>query len=234
MRSTSLPAPRTRSALLSVRAPLTLTRALVLCGVAASAVYVSNDLVNAALHPGYSMRDQAISELSAVGSPTKRLWDLLGALYGMLIIAFAIGVLRLPSRGRALRATGWLLFAFAMTGALWAVFPMHERGAAMGWQDVGHIALSVVSVLLILSYIGIGGFALGNGFLLYSMATLLAFLVSASLTFALAPALARNEPTPWLGLIERVMIYSYLLWTAVFAAGLLARSRLQDARPRDT
>jgi hypothetical protein len=111
----------------------------------------------------------------------------------MLIIAFAIGVLRLPSRGRALRATGWLLFAFAMTGALWAVSPMHERGAAMGWQDVGHIALSVVSVLLILSYIGIGGFALGNGFLLYSMATLLAFLVSASLTFALAPALARDD-----------------------------------------
>ena len=36
---------------------------------------------------------------------------------------------------------------------------------------------------------------------------------------------AIGAPTPWLGVVERVMIYSYLLWIAVFALGLLRRSR---------
>src|SRR5687768_6204406 len=222
MKSTSIPAPARRSPLLTVPSSASITRTLLFCGVAASAVYVSNDLINAALHPGYSMRDQAISELSAVGSPTKRLWEVIGAVYGILMIAFAIGVLRLPARGRALRATGWLLFAFAMTGALWAIFPMHERGADGNWRDVGHIVMSEVSVLLVLSYIGDGGFALRNRFLLYSLATFTVFVVTAGMTFAFAPRLVANEPTLWLGLIERVMIYSYLLWVAVFATGLLA------------
>ena len=221
MNSTSI-APLERSGETQMP-PRGATRALIFCGIAASAIYIANDLICAALYPGYSMRDQAISELSAIGAPTKRIWDNIGLVYGVLMLAFAMGVLRLPARGRALRSTGWLLFAFAMTGALWAIVPMNQRGADMTWQDVGHLVVSAASVLLILSYIGVGAFALRDRFLRYSVATFIAFLVTAGLTFALAPRLAANEPTPWLGLIERIMIYSYLLWVAIFATGLLTR-----------
>lgn len=202
-----------------------LTRALTACGILASAVYVTNDVVGATRYPAYSMLNQAISELSAVGAPTTPLWNAFGTLYGVLMLAFAIGVLRIPTRGRALRATGWMLLAFALSGVLWAIFPMHQRGATANWQDVGHIVLSAVSVLLIMAYIAVGAFTLGERFRSYSFATMAALLIAGVVTFTFADELGANEPTPWMGLIERIMIYGYLLWVAVFAAALLRAHR---------
>jgi hypothetical protein len=36
-----------------------------------------------------------------------------------------------------------------------------------------------------------------------------------------------NEPTPWMGIEERINIYATMLWVAVLAIGLL---RVQKAR----
>jgi len=215
------------------------TRALLACGIIASALYVTNDVVGATRYPAYSMLNQAISELSAVGAPTTPLWNTLGTLYGLLMLAFAIGVLRIPSSGRALRATGWMLLAFSLSGVLWAIFPMHQRGATANWQDVGHIALSAVSVLLIMAYLAVGAFTLGERFRSYSFATMAGLLIAGVVTFTFADEIGANEPTPWMGLIERIMIYGYLLWVAVFAAALLrAGRRIQvgeiESNPRNT
>ena len=67
-------------------------------------------------------------------------------------------------------------------------------------------------------------------FRLYSLGTLLTALVFAGLSFLQAAKLAANEPAPWLGLIERVSIYAWMLWVAVLAISLL---RAPVGRPRD-
>lgn len=198
---------------------------LLVSGVLALLVYAAMDVIAAMQYPGYSMADQAISELSAIGAPTRDFWSALSPVFGVLLLAFSIGVLRAASGNRALRITGAVLLAFSLTGVLWWFAPMHQRGAEMTWTDVMHIVLSVASVIFMLLFIGFGAAALGRWFRLYSIASILAVLVGASVTFAWAERIAAQEPTPWLGVVERVMIYAYLLWIAVLAVALVRRGR---------
>jgi hypothetical membrane protein len=206
-----------------------LQRPLLIAGVLASLVYVATDVAAAMRYPGYSMMDQAISELSAIGAPTSRLWATLSPIYGILMLAFAIGVLRAARGNRALRVTGTLMLVFGVSGVLWRFFPMHQRGTELTWQDTGHLVLSAATVILILTYIGFGAFALGARFRAYSFATMLALLVAGGLVFAWAGRVAAGGPTPWLGAVERMNIYGYLLWVAVFAVALVRR---EDSRGR--
>lgn len=200
-----------------------LQQALLICGVVSSLVYVAIDLVAASRYPAYSIVDQAISELSAIGAPTSRLWAMMSPVYGILILAFAIGVFRAARGNHPLRVTGALLLVFAGSGVLWRFFPMHQRGTELMWQDTGHLVLSAVTVTLILSYIGFGAFALGRRFRAYSFATVVTLLVAGVVGFSWAGRVAAGGPTPWLGAVERINIYGYLLWVAVLAVALIRR-----------
>lgn len=153
----------------------------------------------------------------------------MGPFYGILIVAFTIGVIRGAGSNRALRTTGWFILAFVGTGLLWPFFPMHQRGGEFTWQDLGHIIVSALSVVLILSFIGNGARAFGRRFRLYSIASFITFSITAGLTFAWSPRIAAGEPTPWIGFVERVMIYDYLLWIAVLAVTLF-RLRVPGTR----
>ena len=203
------------------RSSWVLQQVLLIAGILSSVLYVSFDQIAAARYPDYSLRDQVISELSATGAPTAGFWSAMGPFYGILIVGFVIGVIRGAGSNRALRTTGWLILAFVGTGLLWPFFPMHQRGGEFNWQDVGHIIVSALSVVLILSFIGKGARAFGRRFRVYSTASFITFFITAALTFALSPRIAAGEPTPWIGFVERVMIYDYLLWIAVLAVMLL-------------
>lgn len=199
----------------------TIHRVLLVCGVLVPLVYIAMDVIAAAQYPGYSMRDQAISELSAIGSPTREFWSMLSPLFEVLLLAFSIGVLWVSGANRALRISGALLLAFGVSGVLWWFAPMHERGAQMTWTDVMHIALGAASIVFMLLFIGFGASAFGRGFRRYSWASMLAVVVGGGLTFASAGRMVAQEPTPWLGVVERIMIYGYLLWIGVLAVMLV-------------
>ena len=65
------------------------------------------------LWEGYSSTAQTISELSAIGAPTRPLWMLLGTIYGVLMVAFGWIVWKSALPTRALRVVGALLMAQA-------------------------------------------------------------------------------------------------------------------------
>jgi hypothetical protein len=207
----------------AARAPhmASVDRGLLACGLASSLIYVFNDFLNAGRYPGYSMLDHAVSELSAVGAPTKVTWDGLGSAFTIALFAFAFGVLRRVRGNPRLRVTAWLLVTFALTNPLWAFFPMHQRGSPTNWQDTGHLVLAAASVLLMVLYIGFGAFTLGERFRVYSLASLVLVLATGFMTFTYAGAVAANAPTPWMGLAERLSLYLWLLWNAVFGMALL-------------
>jgi hypothetical protein len=48
-------------------------KALLVSGVLASLLYLGTDVLAALLYEGYSYTDQTVSELSAIGSPTRHL-----------------------------------------------------------------------------------------------------------------------------------------------------------------
>ena len=194
-----------------------------LAGILSSVVYVVIDLLSAHRYPGYSLVDMAISELSAVGAPaaSTQLWSLLGPTYGLLFAFFALGVLVTGWGNRYLRISAWLMVAFVAWGAMWPFFPMHQRDAERNLSDVGHLVLGGGSLLMFTAFIGVGAFALGNRFRRYSLATMATVFVAGIATFMYVPRMSVGESTPWLGIVERVMIYGYLLWVAVLGLQLM-------------
>jgi hypothetical protein len=205
-----------------------LRKALLVCGILSSLLYVAMVVVIPWQWESYSSASQTISELSAIGAPTRSLWVLPGTIYTVLVIAFGWGVWLSAGRMRALRRTGSLLLAYGLIGLFWPFAPMHLREvlAAGGGtlSDTMHIVFGAVTVLLMLLTITFGTSAIGGRFRIYSITSLVILIAFGVLTFLEAPGVGDNLPTPWIGVWERINIGVFLLWVAVFAAALL-RSR---------
>jgi hypothetical protein len=202
---------------------------LVFSGIVMFGVYIGMDIVASRAYDGYSYRDQTISELSAIGAPTRNFWMAMSPLHQILAFAFAFGVVQLAGNRRRLRLVGWLLLGFAVTNVLWWFAPMHQREvlAAGGgtWQDTMHLVLGGISSVLFFATIGVGAFAFGRGFRLYSFVTVAALLVFGTLMSMQTGGVSENESTAWLGIWERIAVEGSLLWQAVFAAVLLWDAR---------
>ncbi len=193
---------------------------LLVCGVCSALLYVAMNVFVAMQWEGYSSASQTVSELSAIGAPTRPLWVVLGVVYTLLAAAFGCGVWTSAQRNRPLRVVGGLLIAYAAIGAVWPFAPMHLRGAPFTLTDTLHIACSMVTVLLMLLAIACGAMAFGMRFRLYSVATIVILLTFGALTGVDAPRIAANLPTPWIGVWERINIGVFLLWVVVLAVAL--------------
>jgi hypothetical protein len=196
---------------------------LLTCGIVSSLVYVAANVLGALRWQGYSSTSQTVSELSAIGAPSRAIWVPLGIAYDLLLIAFGVGVWGCSGRKRALRVTAAMLIAIGALGTVWP--PMHMRGAVATFTDMMHIIFAGAVVVLTLVAIGFGATGLGPRFRLYSIATLVVLVVFGALTGLAGPRIAANLPTPWVGVTERINIGGYLLWIAVLATALLRGTR---------
>ncbi|HEY7673808.1 MAG TPA: DUF998 domain-containing protein [Burkholderiales bacterium] len=203
---------------------------LLVCGILAPVLYVSTDMLAAIRWEGYSYTAQTISETFAIGAPTRPLVLLRGLAYSVLVIAFGLGVWGSAGGKRPLRVAGGLLVGVAIVDLV-APFlaPMHLRGAERTLADTMHIVLASVDVLFILLIIGFGTSTFGKWFRLYSVGTILVVVAFGTLAGLDGPRIAANLPTPWVGVTERISVFSYMLWLVVFAIGLLrAQSQLLE------
>ncbi len=67
-------------------------KVLLVCGILSSLLYVTMNVIAAMLYEGYNPASQTVSELSAIGAPTRPLWLYLGIPYSLLANAFGWGV----------------------------------------------------------------------------------------------------------------------------------------------
>jgi hypothetical protein len=206
-------------------------KVLLVCGIVSSLLYVAMNVFVPMQWEGYSSASQTVSELSAIGAPTRALWVPLGIAYTLLLTAFGWGVWESARRNRPLRIVGSLMVASGVIGLAWP--PMHQRAvlAAGGGTltDTMHIVWSVVTVLFFVLEIGFGAAAFGKRFRLYSIATMMILVVFGTLTGLDGPRVSANLPTPWIGVWERISIAVFLLWVVVLAVGLLRVVDRQDA-----
>lgn len=202
-------------------------RFLLYCGVGAALLYIAMNIFTPFLYPGYNWVTQTVSELSAVDAPTRALWFPLGILYTVFVAAFGWGVLRSADGNKFLRIVGILLIIHGVLGLTWS--PMHQRevlAAGSGtFTDIWHIVMSAITVLLMFLSIGFGAAALGKGFRIYSIITLIVFIVFGVFTFKEAPNMDKNLPTPYIGLWERINIAAFMIWLLVFASILLRATK---------
>jgi hypothetical protein len=203
-----------------------LRNVLLICGILASLLYVATDILAGMLWEGYRFSSQAISELSAIGAPTRPLVVTFGIIYDVLLIAFGLCVWVLAGRRHALRLIGGLLVGIGAIGFVWTQFPMHLRGAEMTFTDTMHWTIAGVVVLLILLMIALGVIAYRKWFRLYSIGTLVTLLVVGMWSIFVGGAqIAAQQSTPFFGVMERITVYGYLAWVAVLAIVLLRVNR---------
>jgi hypothetical protein len=204
-----------------------LQEVLLLSGLASSLVYAAINVFVPMTWDEYSITNQTVSELSAIGAPTRALWIGLVAPYIILFAAFGWGVLKSAGANQWLRTTGWLILVYSVFNLYWP--PMHQRDvlAAGGGTltDTLHLVWAGVTVFLFVLIMAFGAIASGRIFRVYTTLSAAALIVCGLLTALGAPNVGANLPTPWIGVWERVNIGVFLLWVAVLSVSLVRLER---------
>lgn len=207
-----------------------MTCLLLRCGVFAAFWYVIMTIIVPFFYKEYQTPAFTISELSALEAPTRIIWVLLILPYPMLLISFGWGILHIVYKNRALRIAGNLLIVYGIVNLYWP--PMHQRHViAVGegtLTDSLHIVWVVITLLLSLVLMGFAAAGLGKHFRLYTVMTWIIFMIFGVLTFIDSSGIQTNQPTPYIGIWERINIGSFLLWLIIFSYALKRRFSLSS------
>lgn len=207
---------------------VSLRKVLLTCGIISSLFYFAINVFVAMQYEGYNAASQTVSELSAIGAPTRSLWVSLVTVYNILVMAFGWGVLKAADQNRKLRIAGALLIVYTVVGIFWP--PMHQREALAAGEgsltDTLHIAWTAITVPLMLLIIGFSASAFGKSFRIYSVITIGMQMVFGVLTGLTSPQMEDNLPTPWMGVWERISIGAYMIWVMVFAMMLMREQKV--------
>lgn len=193
-----------------------LIQKLGLLGIVSLLSYTAAVLFSPLAYPGYDWMAQAVSDLSAANAPSKMLWDQLSSLYGvcgmisiMMVCVFIQGKLN-----RTLRA-GIYLFAGMnwVTNVGYAMFPLSDSGYAGTFQDMMHVYVVTVSVVLLsiasLVVIMVGGYR-------DKRYRPLALWATAALALMLMGAVGTNAvPPEFFGIPERFSVFAATGFNAV-------------------
>ena len=207
-------------------------KSLLICGIASSLWYAVINIIVPAQFAGYSVTTQTISELSAIDAPTRMIWIELCIFYTLLLIAFGLGVGSVAGYNKKLRVTAAIIVIDAVFTAFWP--PMHQREviAAGGGTitDTLHYAWALIHLAFVLLMVGFGSVVMGKKFRIYSIATVVIFIIFGILTAQESSGIATGNPTPHIGIWERVNIGAYMLWIAVFAIAHLQAENIRNSK----
>lgn len=201
----------------------TVLRALLVCGVIASVLRFVIDRLAGTLWKGYSFVFQSISELTAVGAPTRSFVVSVEIIWGLLMIAFGLGVWRMADQNVALRVTAVLLIGNAIITLVVAAFaPARYSGTPSVNASTANVVFGATGMVFFVLAIAFGGAAFHGWFRVLSFGILLAYVVLTVVGLvASGGSIPSGEHRPTTGVQERTMMYGYLVWVAVLALVLL-------------
>jgi Protein of unknown function (DUF998) len=203
------------------------TKALLVWGIAAAALYVVGDVLSGLVYNAtrpYSFKDQWISELTAYGSPVRPLMVTVVVAHDLLLIAFGLGIWSAAGRSKSLRWTGLILIGVTALGiVIHPLFPMSSRWMESGFNDTMHGASSMAWGLIMFVVVGLSAVAFRGWFRLYAIATDVVLVVFATASAIAIQGLEQND-TPWAGTFERVNAYALMAWFVVLALVVMRRS----------
>ena len=196
-------------------------QAMLACGLVYAVLYpLVNDAIAATLYDGYSRTSQAVSELSAVGAAPRPFLMAVGPVFSLLQIGFGVGVWQSAQGKVSLRVAGALMVGHGAMSFLWVFAPTSA--------DTMHLVLAAGTGLFVAAYVAVFAIGFGWVFRVYSVLTLAVALVFGRLS-AQVDKIQAGDPTPYLGLLERIGIGAWLLWMAVASVMLLRRSRAEHS-----
>ena len=129
----------------------TLLQRLGLLGVVSFLSYTAAVVFAPLAYPGYNWMAQAVSDLSAANAPSLALWNQLSALYNVCeVICVTVVCIGIQGRKTKLLRSGIYLFAVMewISAVGYRMFPLSDSGYAGAFQDVMHMAVTALVVLL--------------------------------------------------------------------------------------
>jgi hypothetical protein len=207
-------------ALLAIRQDsASMRKTLLMFGMLSSLWYLAINVFVPSLDPSYDVASLTVSELSAIGAPTRITWVLLVSLYPMLFATFGWGLVNSARDNWLLRTTGMVIILNCIFNLYWP--PMHLReviGAGGGTlTDTLHITWAMVTLLLMMLIMGFGAAALNWPFRWFSIGIFIIFLVFGVLIGTESSGIEANLPTPHIGIWERINIGAFMLWVIMFS-----------------
>ena len=198
---------------------------LLLGGFIGPIVYVLHDLIGGFITPDFSFVKNTVSDLTnsaargnyPLGVALLFIASLMGAMFGIGIV-----MEHFNSRHRNLVYVG---IAIAVTGFIQlfsaTVFPQDPISAEFTREGVLHLAIVALSaVLAIVQLLLVSQWAYKtmnwNVFAVLSLATLILMLTGGLLSSVIV-----TQQWSVLGLVERLSVYTFQLWTMVFAYRLI-------------
>ncbi len=129
----------------------TLIQKLGLLGIVSFLSYAAAVIFSPLAYSGYNRLAQAVSDLSAANAPSLALWNQLSALYNACeVVCVTVVCIGIQSNKNKLLKTG--VYAFALMEWISAVgyraFPLSDSGYAGTFQDIMHMVVTVIVVLL--------------------------------------------------------------------------------------
>jgi hypothetical protein len=185
-------------------------KAVLIAAVVATLCSIGIDLLGLALWKGYDYVHQSITQLSALGAPT-RPWAValtIGRDLALLIVGLTLWLV--SDRNVALRITASLVITTAAAGFAAEFFPT-QVGQSPPFSSPSVIlgAIAVVASVLVIAF---GAAAFSGWFRAVSIGVLAAF--------ALLTILGFMQTSPRIGLQERVMSYAILAWVILLGVAL--------------
>jgi hypothetical protein len=201
-----------------------IVKALLACGIVAALLLAGVDVLAGSLAPGYRFDARSASALSAAGASTRPLVLTVTLVANALLIAFAVGIWLVPQHTWALRAIAILVAGNAILSTIAiAFFPAHPDQDALTSANTWNIVVSGLGVLCTLLAIVLGIVANDNFVRYLSIAIILLFIagfILSVVTTGRMPAVG-EPPSAVIGIQERTMIYSWLVWVTCQAIVLL-------------
>jgi hypothetical protein len=205
-----------------------LKRLLLAAGIAAVVLYGIGDVASGLLYEGYRFADQAISELSAFGSPVRPLMMSVILVHGALVTAFGVGVW-LSAHRRSLRWAGIFMIGAGLIGfPTHTVFAMSSRWMEVGFNDTMHIALSMVFTVFVVAAMVSSAIGYLGWFRFYAIVTVVV-LIGFGAASGIAIQGIEQDQTAWAGAFERINAYAYFAWIVVLAVRM--RQGLVEVSP---
>lgn len=192
-----------------------------LLGVVSLLSYTAAVVFSPLAYPGYNWMAQAVSDLSAANSPSRILWNQLSSLYAIcgMISIMMVCVFIQKKLTRTLRIGIYLFTAMNWVSAVgFTMFPLSDSGNAGTFQDIMHIYVVTIMVVLLslssLIVIMIGGYRdkRYRSLAVWSTAALLFMMLGAAGVGAVG---ANIIPIEYFGIPERFSVFAATGFNAV-------------------
>lgn len=203
----------------------TMRKPLLVCGIISTLWYLIITVLVPFFDPAYNSITQTISELSAFNAPTRVMWVLLASPYSILYAALGWGIWYSANGSRLLRWAAILVIVYSILNFYWPPMHLREVIAAGGGtlSDTLHIRWAMMTLTFNIAFMVLAYLASGKTFRIITLLTFIGFIVFGILIGIESPGINSGEPTPHLGLWERINILLFMFWSSAFALMLLKK-----------